>query len=178
MGPWRSPSRRGVFSMTCDYDMRVTVKTVWALVGGEILRGANTRMMTYWAGTLALSFVAGCATDIAGHAADGRKISRIKIHPVSKHLAQDPERVAQCKGFILSKNQVRDFFVHALKIEEGGGSKYYSALPCSVTGIATIDDRKYEWTIRAGGVGEFYSGRDRFAMICGQGCCKKVPSVC
>lgn len=106
------------------------------------------------------------------------EISKIRIDKSSKRSDGSAEMISRCSGFILSEKEVRSFLLHASRIKDDGSEKYYRILPCSATGSAVINKRKYQWVIRAGGVGEFSAGEERFIAICGKRCCEKVPGVC
>lgn len=130
-------------------------------------------------GYLILTFLlSGCAGSPLGEAGDGLEIGRIRIDKASKHLDGSTEMITRCNGFVLAEKEVHDFLAHASRIKDEGTDKYYRILPCSATGTAVINKRKYSWVIRAGGIGEFSSGAGRFIAICGKRCCEKVPGVC
>lgn len=106
------------------------------------------------------------------------EISKIRIDKTSKRSDGSAEMINRCSGFILSEKEVQSFILHASRIKDDGPEKYYRILPCSATGSAVINKRKYQWVIRAGGVGEFSAGKERFIAICGKKCCEKVPGIC
>ncbi|MDH5776649.1 MAG: hypothetical protein OEZ33_00450 [Gammaproteobacteria bacterium] len=83
-----------------------------------------------------------------------------------------------CKGFILSEDIVRDFFVHSERVSEAEASERYKTLPCYSVGTAQIKSEKYNWIIRAGGIGEFYNKDNKFYKVCGKECCKKNQVLC
>ncbi|MBI3560597.1 MAG: hypothetical protein HY080_02625 [Gammaproteobacteria bacterium] len=105
-------------------------------------------------------------------------ISHIHVELLGKNLENQPALVNVCQGFILTEKQIHDFFVYASYIKDTNPSPYYDRLPCYSSGTALINDRKYQWIIRAGGIGEFYNDKDRFLKVCGKNCCTKVASVC
>lgn len=123
-------------------------------------------------------FLTGCTISQVDNTAQGPKIDRIRIDSTSKRTDGSPEMITRCSGFILSKKLVRDFLLHAERISADETDNYYRILPCTSTGIVRINQRKYNWIIRAGGIGEFYNDKDRFFMICGKNCCNEVPGVC
>lgn len=106
------------------------------------------------------------------------EISKIRIDKNSKRSDGSAEMISRCSGFILSEKEVHSFLLYASRIKDDGPEKYYRILPCSATGSAVINKRKYNWIIRAGGVGEFSTGKDRFIAICGKKCCDKLPGIC
>lgn len=120
----------------------------------------------------------GCAAGQVDKSEHGLEIDRIHIDTTSKRADGSAEMITRCSGFILSKKLVRDFLLHAVRVKDDEVDKYYRILPCSSTGRARINQRKYNWVIRAGGIGEFYNDKDRFFIICGKNCCDKVPGIC
>ena len=133
------------------------------------------RIYTY----LVLVFlVTGCTTGQLNESSNDLDISRIHIDPTSKRSNDSVEMISRCSGFILSEKEVRAFLVHASRTKNDGPDKYSRILPCSATGTAVINSRKYTWVIRAGGIGEFSSGENKFTAICGKNCCDKVPGIC
>lgn len=105
-------------------------------------------------------------------------ISQIVVAEIGKNPKDRPEMISSCKGFFLSEKQVKDFHSYASRIKEDIPNNKYEILPCYSTGTAYLYGEKYTWLIRAGGVGEFYNDNDRFVMICGKDCCKKVDRIC
>lgn len=134
-----------------------------------------TRTTTYLLVTLLLS---GCAASRPNEPDAGPDVSRIRIDAASAQLDGSPEMITRCSGFILTEKQVRDFLQHATHIREDVPEKYYRILPCSSTGSVLFNKKKYNWVIRAGGVGELYNKEDRFFSVCGRNCCDKVPGIC
>ena len=134
-----------------------------------------TKATTY---LILILLFSGCAANQVSESGDGLAIARIRIDSTSKHMDGGAEMITRCSGFILTEKQVRDFLAHAVRIKDNEPDRYYRILPCSSTGIAVINKRKYNWVIRAGGVGEFYNDMDRFIEICGKNCCDKVPGIC
>ena len=133
-----------------------------------------TRTATY---LILVLLLGGCAAGrLDEHA--GPDVSRIRIDAASTHLDGSPEMITRCSGFILTEKEVRDFLRHATLIREDVPEKYYRILPCTATGSLTFNRKKYNWVIRAGGVGEFYNTEDRFFAVCGKNCCGKVPGIC
>lgn len=120
----------------------------------------------------------GCTASHLSESDNDLAIDRIHIDSTSKRLDGSAEMITRCSGFILSEKQVRDFLVYAVRIKDSEPDKYYRILPCSSTGTVRINKRKYNWVIRAGGIGEFYTADDRFIEVCGKNCCDKVPGIC
>ena len=122
--------------------------------------------------------VTGCTADRLTESSSDLDISRIYIDSKSNRSNESVEMISRCSGFILSEKEVRAFLVHAARTKDEGPDKYSRILPCSATGTAVINSRKYRWVIRAGGIGEFSSGENKFIAICGKNCCDKVPGIC
>lgn len=120
----------------------------------------------------------GCSVPIEGVAQNGFTIANITVGKSLSTKTPAENITTVCKGFLLSKSQVRDFFVHAAYIKDTDKSNNYDILPCYSSGTALINDEEYKWTIRAGGVGEFYSEKNKFIKICGKNCCDKVSYIC
>jgi hypothetical protein len=105
-------------------------------------------------------------------------IRKIHVDSTSKAMTGEPAMITRCTGFRLSEKQVRDFLMFASRVTDDSTDKYIGMLPCSSTGTATVNRRKYDWTIRAGGIGVFSGANDHFVLVCGKNCCEKVPGVC
>jgi hypothetical protein len=121
----------------------------------------------------------GCASDNAEIVAkDGTTISQIKITHNGDTEKSRPYMAGICKGFLLSKHEVQDFFVYADHVNLSKSNDSYDRLPCYASGTALINNQPYHWVIRSGGVGLFTNKNHRFMKICGKGCCSKVSGVC
>ncbi|MDH5179162.1 MAG: hypothetical protein OEZ39_12965 [Gammaproteobacteria bacterium] len=83
-----------------------------------------------------------------------------------------------CRGFSLSESQVKTFFASAEIVAEADLAANSTILPCHSVGTVNINDIKYSWVIRAGGIGEFYNDKDKFYKVCGKECCEKNPGLC
>lgn len=127
---------------------------------------------------LLMLIISGCGTSQINGPDKVIDVSKIIIDKTSKQADGGVEMITRCSGFILSEKEVRNFLVHATHIRDNGPDKYYRILPCSSTGTAVINKRKYNWVIRAGGVGELITGEDKIIAVCGKQCCEKVPGVC
>ena len=128
---------------------------------------------------LILSFlVNGCTTSRLNEPGQDIQIGSIRVDPTSTRVDGSTEMITRCSGFILSEKEVRNFLTHASRTKDDSPEKHYRILPCSATGTAIINNGKYNWVIRAGGVGEVSSGKDRYIAVCGKKCCGKVPGVC
>lgn len=123
-------------------------------------------------------FLSGCTAIPLSETGEALEVSKIRIDKTSKSADSSTEMITRCSGFILSEKEINNFLTHASRIKDDGSDKYNRILPCSATGTAVVNKRKYHWIIRAGGIGEFSSGNDRFIAICGKKCCGKVPGIC
>lgn len=122
--------------------------------------------------------VYGCTTSRPLLPDSELEITRIRIDKTSKRMDGSAEMITRCSGFILSEKLVRDFLMHAARVRDDNPDKYYRVLPCSSTGNAIINGKKYYWVIRAGGVGEIFTDKERFIAVCGKNCCDKAPGIC
>lgn len=167
-----SPSHRGMSFQIPDTATPLSEHKTADLV----MRTAATRT-TIW---VFLAFLLGsCAGEPIGESSQALDISRIRFDARSKQSSKEnAETISRCSGFILSEKEVRNYLTHAARFRDDGSSKYIRILPCSATGTVVINGRKYDWVIRAGGVGELFSGEHRFTTICGKNCCDKVPGIC
>ncbi len=120
----------------------------------------------------------GCAASPTAKDEQQRVISHVQVEVRGKQAEDRPTMESVCKGFALSEKQVRDFFAHAASISEIEPNSRYNILPCYSSGTAKINHEKYNWTIRSGGVGEFYNDKDKIIKICGKNCCTKVTNIC
>lgn len=120
----------------------------------------------------------GCSTSLTATDEHQRVISHIKVEVRGKQAEDRPTMISVCKGFSLSEKQVLDFFAHAASITELDPNSRYNILPCYSSGTANINNEKYNWTIRSGGIGEFFNDREKFIKICGKKCCSKVTNIC
>ncbi len=102
----------------------------------------------------------------------------VEVIKQGMHNSDRPEMASTCNGFILSPEKITAFYNHAAPVDQMESREKYHSLPCFSYGTAFIYGEKYEWTIRAGGVGEFYNDKKRLIKICGVKCCDKVRGVC
>ena len=109
---------------------------------------------------------------------DGYMISRIKIQENGATISDRPGMTDVCKGFLLSKREVQDFFVDAMHVKDARSDGSYDILPCYASGTAMINNEVYKWTIRSGGIGEFENHNEKFLKVCGKGCCEKFTGIC
>ena len=106
-----------------------------------------------------------------------KPISLIEVKYRGKNSDNRPQMPSVCKGFFMSQDKVQDFYRHASRINDSERQKY-EILPCYAEGTAYLYGIKYNWKIRAGGIGEFYNESERFYKICGKQCCDKVERIC
>lgn len=120
----------------------------------------------------------GCASEQPVISNDGFSISRIKIKTNGAASTSRPDMADVCKGFLLSRQQVLNFFINANHVKDNSTGNNDVILPCYVSGSAIINNEPYKWTIRSGGIGEFSSKTKKIIKVCGKDCCKKIPGVC
>ena len=120
----------------------------------------------------------GCSNQIVSLSNDGFAITNIHVATAGGNQPEHAYTTGVCKGFLLSEQQVRDFFVHAHFVDDTAPENRYGILPCYSSGTATINNAPYEWVIRAGGIGEFTSANYSFVKVCGKHCCDKVEGIC
>ncbi len=166
-----SPSHRGMSFQRLDTAMHLLEhKTTDIVMRTAVARTTISVFLVFLLGS--------CAGKPISESSQALDISRIRFDATSKLAAGNAETISRCSGFILSEKEVRNFLTHAARFRDDGSSKYTRILPCSATGTVVINGRKYDWVIRAGGVGELASGEHRFTTICGKSCCDKVPGIC
>lgn len=127
---------------------------------------------------LVVNLLSSCASEKATLANDGYTISNIDVLINGATSKARPNMADICKGFILSRQQVQDFFVYARHVKDTRSDQSDTILPCYVSGTAIINKYPYHWIIRSGGIGEFYDKNKRFLKICGKGCCDKIAGMC
>ena len=127
---------------------------------------------------LLIFLLTGCSPPIEGVSREGLTIADIKID--FKGATDKDQKIITnvCKGFLMSKSQVRDFFVHSAFVKDTSPDNRYGILPCYASGTALINGHSFKWLIRSGGVGEFAGEKHRFIKICGKECCNKVSYIC
>ena len=125
-----------------------------------------------------LMLIAGCSVEPAVVSNDGFAITDINIKINGAANETRPNMIDVCKGFILSRQQVQDFFVHAIYIKDPQPDDNYDILPCYTSGTAKINSDSYKWIIRSGGIGEFFNKKNKLIKICGKDCCSKVAGIC
>ncbi|MCP4321101.1 MAG: hypothetical protein GY951_17015 [Psychromonas sp.] len=105
-------------------------------------------------------------------------VAQFEIIDQGSHIVSRPNMSDVCKGFMVTEQKFDAFFEHANITHEEDLNERYKALPCYSSGITYIDDQKYNWILRAGGVGEFFNDNKQFTKVCGVACCAKVEGVC
>ncbi len=63
----------------------------------------------------------------------------------------------ECAAWTLSPSQVRELFVLSERYETAPHSNFYQ-LPCSISGEATMEERRWRFVINGGGVVTLTSG--------------------
>lgn len=110
--------------------------------------------------------------------ASNKPIDNINVIEQGKNQSDRKNMQKVCKGFYVSQEKFIAFYQHATIADETQINKRYKVLPCYSSGTVLFDGEKFNWIIRAGGVGEFYNENRSFTKICGIACCKKVAGVC
>ena len=125
-----------------------------------------------------LFFVSACSSGTVVRLNDNTKISNITINLNGAAIETRPDMIETCKGFILSRSQIIDYYAHSTLVDDKTTYSKHNILPCYVSGSAIINEIRYKWKIYAGGIGEFTSDTKRFLKICGKDCCQNIPDVC
>ena len=105
-------------------------------------------------------------------------ISSISFESQGKNNDIRSEMTSICKGFILTQQQVTDFYFHATRIDDKSLTERFMLLPCYSSGTAYLYGKKYKWVIRSGGIARFYNNHDEFFKLCGKKCCLQVEGIC
>lgn len=124
------------------------------------------------------ALLTSCASENDSLPGNNVAITHIQVQIDGATSKSRPNMAVICKGFLLSQNQVRNFFLYSSHAREIHSYDNYNILPCYAKGTALIDKKPYTWIIRSGGVGEFFNTKHHMVKICGQGCCGKVAGVC
>lgn len=119
-----------------------------------------------------------CTTEQEVIVKGGITLSGINILINGATIETRPDMIDTCKGFLLTKQQVREFFAIANSVKDNSTGNEYNILPCFVSGSATINKDNYKWTIRSGGIGKFSGKNNIIIKVCGKECCKRLPGVC
>lgn len=131
---------------------------------------------------LVFLFTTGCsATNEAQHqllAEPTFELAEIEFRKQGLSPENRPYMKEICRGFRISENQVRNFFANADVINAAELNGDIQMLPCHSVGTIKLNDEKYSWVIRAGGIGEFYNDKNKFYKVCGKECCKNNPGLC
>lgn len=128
--------------------------------------------------TIASLVLLACSSEIPVTAQDGNSISFIKIKLNGAANADRPDMIDTCKGFLLTKTQISDFFIHSSPVKDQITVNSFSILPCYVSGTAIINQNTAKWIIRSGGIGDFHTQNKEMIRVCGQTCCEKLPGIC
>lgn len=125
---------------------------------------------------LSMVFCTACASGIVGD--PDKPISIINVVQEGKYNHGRPGMAEVCKGFYLSVQEVNEFYTNSELVSDIENKEVYKILPCYTQGTAAIRGKLYKWTIRAGGIGEFYNDNDHFVKVCGKKCCQKLSGIC
>lgn len=141
----------------------------------------DRKFATVLAGTglLLVTVLAGCTARPIDQPDIPVDISGIRIIPKPKPASGNVASISRCSGFSVTEKEVHHFLTHAARHRSfTPDNSSHRLLPCAATGSAVLNNRRYQWTIRAGGLGELSADKDRFNLVCGKGCCDKVPGIC
>jgi hypothetical protein len=144
-------------------------------------RRAYLPLCSFWRVVFAAFLImqlTACAHEDPVVSNDGFAISNIQIKLNGATISSRPNMIDVCKGFILTRQQVQDYFVLATLANLNADDSSFNILPCFVSGTAQINNAPYKWTIHAGGLAEFETKTDKFMKICGKNCCTKIAGVC
>lgn len=125
-----------------------------------------------------VSLLTACADEQPIMSNDGSAISHIQIKINGAAIASRPNMIDTCKGFILTKQQIIDFFINSNRAKINTDDEDFDILPCYASGTAVINNDTYKWKIHSGGIAEFISKSNRFLKICGKDCCVKTAGIC
>ncbi len=122
---------------------------------------------------LSLVFLSACSANKRAN-----ELTDITVLAQGVNISSRPEMSEACKGFYVSPEKLKFFYQYAALSNEKQNSNNYRELPCYSSGVAYLADEQFHWVLRAGGIGEFYSGQNSFTKICGVSCCDNVQGVC
>ncbi|MBI1425483.1 MAG: hypothetical protein GC149_18765 [Gammaproteobacteria bacterium] len=148
----------------------------------SVLPVRKPRPLTLFSATLCagvfLVLLSACSSDAVVKLKDNTRLSDIAINLNGAAIESRPDMVEVCKGFILSRSQIIEYYAHSTLVDDKTAYLKHNILPCYAAGSAVINDSRYKWKIYAGGIGEFTSDSKRFLKVCGKDCCQKMPDVC
>jgi hypothetical protein len=158
----------------CNHNLQITKR---------LLTGVLTYMplCIFWRvafGAFLMIQLTACAHEDLVVSNDGLAISNVQIKLNGATISSRPNMIDVCKGFILTRQQVQDYFVFATLAKLNTDDSSFNILPCFVSGSALINNTPYKWTIHAGGIAEFETKTGKFMKICGKRCCAKISGVC
>ena len=125
-------------------------------------------------------FIIGlCITQLIACAASNTTLSNISIDKQGQSIESRPAMALSCKGFTITPALLLDFYQHATLSDNENAEVNPLKLPCFTAGTAELSNQDIQWTIRAGGIGEFnFADGKRLTKICGIKCCKKLKGIC
>jgi hypothetical protein len=125
---------------------------------------------------LMLSLVlSACATQQPG---EGLTVTNIRIDTQGNSLEDSDEMRSVCAEFQLTREQVRIFARGSRPTSEAEIHDDFNILPCYSAGTASINGERYQWIIRAGGVGEFFNNDRKLLRVCEGKCCSLADGIC
>lgn len=105
-----------------------------------------------------------------------QKLSDITIIKQGQTITERATMSDSCKGFKIKETHISNFYLHSAL--QAGNTNNRLQLPCYAKGTTSISGEKFDWVIRAGGIGEFSNARTSFTKMCGVSCCKKIKAIC
>jgi len=78
-----------------------------------------------------------------------------------------------CAEFSLTKDEAQYFFNNATQVSTRDIHDSYSFLPCFVKGVGSLNNKKCEWEIRAGGTSNITCEGNSISMACED--CLPIP---
>ncbi|MBL1276971.1 MAG: hypothetical protein COB30_012875 [Ectothiorhodospiraceae bacterium] len=131
----------------------------------------------YWAKNIQilLAVFILCACSTIDH---NKAITNVNVLEQGKSSRDSAKFTDICKGFMLTDKQIIAFYTVAAEIPVETSSEKFGILPCYTSGTAYLYGTKYNWQIRSGGFGEFYTANHTILKLCGKACCKKVEGIC
>ena len=121
-------------------------------------------------------FVVACASAQVKN--NSVTIDNIKILTQGNSIEDSDDMREVCKSFKLTKKQVLLYYLESKDSTEQEIHDSYNILPCNSTGTIIINNKKYSWIIRAGGVGTFYNKNKIILRVCDKKCCNTTKGIC
>ncbi len=105
-------------------------------------------------------------------------LSNIEIKTQGNISRKDEYARYLCDRFVLTKEQVKNYFIYSRVSDEQEIHDDYNLLSCYSTGSIKINGEEFLWKIRAGGVADVYNEKMRILRVCDDNCCNKTMGIC